>query len=58
MKKPKEKRLVNLITKDEKEAIDYGIALLNGKYRGESDFDKGMRLLQNQLKEVAVKSLK
>lgn len=33
----------------EREAIAMGLALLKGDYTGESDFDKGMRLLQLKL---------
>lgn len=37
-------------TPNEHEAIAIGLALLNAKWSCRSDFDKGMRLLQKQLK--------
>lgn len=33
----------------EQEAIEAGLALVDAKWDGESDFDKGMRLLQHKL---------
>lgn len=33
----------------EQEAIEAGLALVDAKWDGESDFDKGMRLLQQKL---------
>ena len=35
----------------EKDAITAGMALVNAEWNGQSEFDKGMRLLQDLLKK-------
>jgi hypothetical protein len=43
-------RMITIEERIEKEAIATGLAILDSEYDGDSNFDKGMRLLQELLK--------